>query len=115
MSSLGQRNPNLSVESTNGQKEGELEDIKVKYLSWYELKRKVDTHKHVKQCRMQKATRIIKDQTCCAYEVVILVENVVQLKSLNIYKNHMQKVIVKVSRKIAMFAFDKMKQLEPNV
>jgi hypothetical protein len=30
MSNLGQKNPNLSVESTDGQKEGELEDIKVK-------------------------------------------------------------------------------------
>jgi hypothetical protein len=64
---------------------------------------------------MQKVTRIIEDQTRCAYEVVIPIENVVQLKSLNIYKNHMQKVIVEVSRKIAMFVFDKMKQLEPNV
>jgi len=64
---------------------------------------------------MRKVVRIAKDQTCHAYEVVILIENVVQLKSLNIYKIHMQKVIASVSRKITMFAFDKMKQLELNV
>jgi len=48
MSSLGQRNLNLSVESTDGQEEGESKDIKVKYRSWYELKKKADTPKHVK-------------------------------------------------------------------
>jgi hypothetical protein len=96
MSNLGQKNPNLSVESTDGQKEGELEDIKVKYCSWYELKRKVDTREHVKQCRMRKVIRITKDQARHAYEVVILVDNVVQLKSLNAYKNHMKKIIAKV-------------------
>jgi hypothetical protein len=96
MSNLGQTN--LSVKNTNGQEEGELEDIEIKYHSCYELKRKVDTHKHVKQCTMQKTTRIIEDQTCCAFEVVIPVENVVRLKSLNICKNHMQKVIVEVGK-----------------
>jgi hypothetical protein len=33
MNNSGQRNPNLNVESTNGQKKGELEDIKLKYYS----------------------------------------------------------------------------------
>ncbi len=95
--------------------DSELEDTKVKYCSWYELKRKVDTHEHVKQCRMWKVVCITEDQTCCAYEVVILANNVVWLKSLNNYKNHMQKFIAKVFRKIAMFVFDKMKQLDFSV
>jgi len=40
---------------------------------------------------MQKVVHIAEDQARCAFEVVILVKNVVQLKSLNTYKNHMQK------------------------
>jgi hypothetical protein len=109
MSNLSQRNPNLNAENTNGQKEGELEDIKVKYCSWYELKRKVDTHEHVKQCRMGKVVCITEDQARRAYEVVIPIDNVVRLKSLNTYKNHMQKFIAEAFRKITMFVFDKMK------
>jgi hypothetical protein len=58
---------------------------------------------------MRKVAHIIKDQAHCAYEVVIHVDNVVWLKSLNTYKNHMQKFIAKASKKIAMFAFDKTK------
>jgi Leucine-rich repeat (LRR) protein len=71
--------------------------------------------KGVKQCRMQKVVCIVKNQACRACKVLIHIENVTWLKSLNIYKNHMQKVTVEVSRKIAMFAFDKMKQFEINV
>jgi hypothetical protein len=33
MSNSGQRNPKLNVESTNGKKKGELQDIKLKYCS----------------------------------------------------------------------------------
>jgi hypothetical protein len=33
MCTSSQRNPNLNVESIDGQEEGELEDIKVKYHS----------------------------------------------------------------------------------
>jgi hypothetical protein len=92
MSSLSQKNPNLNAKSIDGQEEGESKDIKVKYHSWYELKRKANTGKCVKQCRMQKAIGIAEKQARCAYEV-IPIENVVKLKSLTTYKNHMQKVM----------------------
>jgi hypothetical protein len=56
-----------------------------------------------------------EDQAHHASKVVTPIKNVVQLKSLNTYKNHMQKITTKMSRKIAMFIFDKMKQLKLNV
>jgi hypothetical protein len=42
---------------------------------------------------MQKVVHITEDQACCSFEVVIPIKNVVRLKSLNTYKNHMQKFI----------------------
>ncbi len=80
------------------------------YQSWYKRKRKVDNWKWVEQYRLRKATQDAKDQVHDCEG--ISTTNNVPFKLIDPYKTNFQKITIELSRKLAMFVVEELKDLD---